>query len=304
MRLGFVLPHVGPLAGPETLAQVAERAEQVGYDTLWVTERSLWPLEPRTPYPLGTLAEEYKTVLDPLDSLTFAAARTSRIGLGTCVINLPWYRPVLLARRLTTIDVLSHGRLRLGVGIGWSRDEHDVAGSDFATRGARFEEAIAVLRAIWTTDPVEFHGEHYDVPRSFIGPKPVQQPCPPIYVGAFSPVALERVARIADGWVAAGFPIAETGETFARLRDAAAAAGRDADALELLVRAHVELRDEPLGDDRVPFAGSPEQVAADLAATAAIGAHEACVDVVFDPTVGSVDDLLDRLDTCYRLARG
>ena len=150
----------------------------------------------------ASLPDAYKTVLDPLDTLTFAAAQTNRIALGMAVLNLPWYSPVLLARRLTTIDVLSNGRLRAGFGMGWSEDEHDVAGSEFASRGKRLEEAVQVLKAIWTTEPVEFEGEYYSIPRSFIGPKPVQKPHPPIYIGAFMPQAIARVARIADGWVA------------------------------------------------------------------------------------------------------
>ncbi len=107
MRLGFFLPSIGPLAGPDALAQVASRAEELGFDSLWTTERLLVPLEPSAPYPAadGRIPEVYKTTLDPLHSLTFVAGQTSRIGLGVSVLNLPWYNPPLLARRLTTIDV-------------------------------------------------------------------------------------------------------------------------------------------------------------------------------------------------------
>jgi probable F420-dependent oxidoreductase len=302
VRLGYFLPHLGPAAGPDSITQVAEQAEQLGFDSLWVTERSLVPLDPKTPYPLGELPSEYRTVLDPLDALTFAAAKTSRVALGMGVLNLPWYSPVLLARRLTTIDVLSNGRLRAGFGMGWSEDEHDVAGSDFATRGKRLEEAIEVLKAIWTTDPVEFDGEFYSIPRSFIGPKPVQKPHPPIYVGAFMPRAIARVARIADGWVAAAFPPAVMGETFAGIKTAAQEAGRDPDSLELIVRANVELYEEPLGDDRVVFTGTLEQVASDISATRVIGASELCIDVTFDPAVQATEDFLSRMHLLYELA--
>jgi probable F420-dependent oxidoreductase len=206
MRLGFILPHIGPWAGPEALSRVATRAEEIGYDSLWVTERCLLPTDPITPYPLGPLPDVYKTVLDPLDALTFVAGQTSRVGLGTAVLNLPWYSPVLLSRRLATIDVLSNGRLRFGVGQGWSQDEYVVAGTPWEKRGKRFEEALTALKTIWTTDPVEFEGDFYSIPRSFIGPKPVQKPHPPIYLGAFSPKAAARVVRHADGWLA-GLPI-------------------------------------------------------------------------------------------------
>src|SRR5215471_18429833 len=130
MRLGFFLPQIGPLAGPVNLTHVAARAEEVGYDSLWTTERLLFPLETTAPYPVGdgTIPEVYKTVLDPLDALAFVAAQTSRIALGTSILNLPWYNPVLIARRLTSLDVLSSGRLRVGFGIGWSPEEYQAAG--------------------------------------------------------------------------------------------------------------------------------------------------------------------------------
>ena len=178
MRLGFFLPHIGPWAGPEALSRVATEAEGIGFDSLWVTERSLLPLDPITPYPLGTLPDVYRRVLDPLDALTFVAAQTSRVALGQAVINLPWYNPVLLSRRLATIDVLSNGRLRVGLGQGWSEDEYLAAGSSWQNRIARFEESMAVLKMIWTTDPVEFEGEYHTIPRSWIGPKPIQEPHP------------------------------------------------------------------------------------------------------------------------------
>jgi probable F420-dependent oxidoreductase len=302
VRLGFFLPQIGPWAGPEPIAQVARRAEELGFDSLWVTERSLVPLEPKTPYPLGELPDVYKTVLDPLDALTFAAAHTSRVALGTAILCLPWYSPVLVARRLTTIDVLSKGRLRAGFGIGWSEDEHDVAESDFATRGRRLEEAIHALKTIWTTDPVEFAGEFYSIPRSFIGPKPVQKPHPPIYIGAFAPPAIARAARVADGWIAAAFPVPTMAEVFAGIKRTAARAGRDPAALELIVRANVELSEQPLGQDRMVFKGTPEQIASDLSATREIGATEVIMDATFDPGVRSVDDFLGRMELLLRLA--
>ena len=111
MRLGFNIPNLGPAAGPENIVKVAQRAESLGYDTVWVTERLLWPINPQTPYagtPDGSLPEEYKLQLDPLDALTYAAAHTSRIGLGTSVLDMPYYNPVMLARSLTTLDVLAY----------------------------------------------------------------------------------------------------------------------------------------------------------------------------------------------------
>ena len=132
------------IAGPEAVIMVAKRAEELGFDSLWVLDRILWPVNPRAPYPLGdgSLPVQYKNVLDPLETLTFAAAHTSRIALATGVLNLPWYNPVLLARQLTTLDILSRGRLRVGFGIGWSPDEYEAAGATWQDRGKRADESI------------------------------------------------------------------------------------------------------------------------------------------------------------------
>jgi alkanesulfonate monooxygenase SsuD/methylene tetrahydromethanopterin reductase-like flavin-dependent oxidoreductase (luciferase family) len=133
------------------------------------------------------------------DALAFVAGQTKQIKLGTSVRDMPYYNPVMLARRLTTVDFLSNGRLCVGLGLGWSKDEADATGVDMKKRGAVADEFLQVLKAIWTTDPVEFHGKFYNIPRSYINPKPVQKPHPPIYLGAFVASALNRVAREADG---------------------------------------------------------------------------------------------------------
>jgi alkanesulfonate monooxygenase SsuD/methylene tetrahydromethanopterin reductase-like flavin-dependent oxidoreductase (luciferase family) len=122
-------------------------------------------------------------------------------------MEMLYYNPVLLARRLSTLDVLSHGRLRVGLGLGWSKDEFDATGVSLRERGARADEFLAVLQAIWTSDLVEFQGQFYRIPRSIIPPKPVQKPYPPIYLAAFVPPALRRLAQGADGWNPAGIPI-------------------------------------------------------------------------------------------------
>src|SRR5262249_25163125 len=165
VRIGFSLPQMGAIAGPESVTKIARRAEELGFDSLWVLDRLLYPLNPRTPYPIGdgSLPALYKRVLDPVETLTFAAAKTERIAVGTSVLNLPWYNPVLLARRLATLDVLSGGRLRLGFGIGWSQDEYEAAGMPWETRGKRADDYVNALKTIWTKDPVEMEGVNYKV---------------------------------------------------------------------------------------------------------------------------------------------
>src|SRR6478735_8419702 len=184
MKIGFALPNIGVVGTADGVSQVAIRAEALGYESLWTIERLLWPVKPQTPYPAtpdGLLPEPYKHVLDPLDTLTFAAARTRTIALGTSVLDIPYYNPVMLARRLSTLDLLSGGRLIVGLGLGWSKDEMDATGADMTKRGAMADEFIQALKSIWTTNPVEFHGKFYNIPKSYINPKPVQKPHPPIY---------------------------------------------------------------------------------------------------------------------------
>ena len=142
----------------------------------------------------------------------------------------------MLARRLTTVDILSRGRLRAGFGIGWSPDEYEAAGATWHDRGKRADESIEVLKKIWTTDPVEFHGKHYRIARSFIGPKPVQNPHPPIYMAAFAPSALKRVAAEADGRLPVGMPLSGVRAMFDEIKKMAKEAGRDPSALELIIR--------------------------------------------------------------------
>jgi len=283
MKLGFALPNVGPVATPAAVFTVAQRAEALGYHSLWTIERILWPVNPQVPYPVtpdGKLPEPYKHVLDPLDALTFAAAQTKKITLGTSVLDIPYYNPVLLARRLSTIDFLSNGRVRVGLGLGWSKDEMDATGADMKTRGARADEFLQVLKAIWTTSPAEFHGKFFQVPKSYIYPKPVQKPHPPIYLAAFAPPALKRLATMADGWNPVAIPAAGMAQMFDQIKQMAKDAGRDPSSLAMVVRANLELTDQPLGKERMIFSGTVDQVAEDVEACAGIGASE----VFFDPT--------------------
>jgi probable F420-dependent oxidoreductase len=305
MRIGFALPQVGSAVGPETLVTAAKRAEELGFDSLWVLDRILWPISPRAPYPIGdgSLPVKYKSVLDPLETLTFAAAHTRRVALGTSVLNLPWYNPVLLARQLTTLDVLSAGRLQIGFGIGWSPDEYEAAGVPWEERGKRADELIQALKKIWTTDPVEFQGQYYRIPKSVIGPKPVQKPHPPIYMAAYAPAALKRTASEADGWFPVGIPLSGIGPMFDVIKDMAKDAGRDPSTLALIVRANVEIHDAPIEKERVDFTGTLEQIADDIETTQKLGAAEIVFDVQFSPGVETASDIVARMEQLWRMAK-
>ena len=304
MRTGFVLPHIGPAASPDAIVRVAQRAEALGYDSLWVTDRLLYPLNPQTPYggtPDGTLPEPYKRVIDPVETLLFAAAHTRRIALGTSVLDMPFYSPVVLGRRLTALDVFSGGRLRAGFGQGWSKDEYDAIGIEPRGLGPRADEFIQVLTAIWTTDPVVFHGRYFRVPESIIQPKPVQKPHPPIYMAAYSPGALKRVATLANGWNPAGVPVDGMRQMMAQIRSMAQAGGRDPAAIELIVRANLSISPQPLDGERPLFSGTLEQIKADTNAVRTIGAHELFFDANFSPGVRSETDVLNIVEDIRRM---
>jgi probable F420-dependent oxidoreductase len=302
MRAGFILPQLGPAAGPEAVVTVAQRAEALGFASLWVTERLLWPLAPQSPFPAtpdGALPEVYQRALDPLETLTFVAAHTRRIALGTSVLNMPYYNPVVLARRLTTLDVLSGGRLRVGLGLGWSKDEYDATGASFTKgRGRRADEFLQVLKAIWTTDPVEFEGEFFRIPRSIIGIKPVQQPHPPIYLGQWIPAGLQRAARYADGWhpIAGLPPMQEIPRMMGELKRLAQAAGRDPAAMAVILRAHVTITPQPLGEGRGAFTGSLDEITRDVETVRAWGIDELAFDPTYSPDGQTVDGFLRSME--------
>src|SRR3990172_5614256 len=263
MRVGFALGNIGPIGTAANLIRIAQRAEALAYDSLWAVERLLWPVKPQSPYPVtpdGSLPEEYRHALDPLEAMTFVAAHTKKVALGTSVLDIPYYNPVMLARRVSTLDVLSGGRVRLGLGLGWSKDEHDALGAEMRHRGARADEFLQVLKAIWTTDPATFQGKFYTLPKSHIHPKPVQQPHPPIYMAAYVPAALERIARYADGWNPAGIPVDGMKQMFDGVKEMARAAGRDPGKVALIVRANLEIREAPRPKDGISFTGTMDQI--------------------------------------------
>ena len=306
MRLGFAVPQFGPDAGPNALLEVARLAEELGYDSLWVIERLLYPLNPKAPYPAtadGSLPLAYRRSLDPLATLAYLAAVTSRVRIGTSIINLPYHNPVLLARELGTIDVLSQGRLDVGLGVGWSPDEFEAIGVPMSGRGRRAEEALQVIEAIWRDNPVEFEGRYFRVPESYFDLKPVQKPRPPIYMAAYTPTTMDRVARLADGWIPSGVPLGAMEQMFAAIKQGAAEAGRDPSDLKLIVGANVAFHPAPLGDDRPIFAGSAEQIEEDIVATRKLGADKLIFNVLFSPDVGSTEDLLSHMEQLQAMAR-
>jgi probable F420-dependent oxidoreductase len=280
--LGFGLPVSGSWATPGAMIHLARLAEELGYVSLWTFQRVLQPLADDTP--------AYAAVHDAVLPLAHVASHTTRIGLGTATVCAPFSPPALLAKAMTTLDHLASGRLTVGVGMGWMPEEYEAAGVPYAGRGARFEEYLRCLVALWTEDPVEFRGEHYSVPLSHTGVRPVQRPHPPVLVGGAAPAALRRAGRLAQGWIGSTRQDLETlADSVELVREGAREAGRDPGAVRILLRAAVDLVDADPGPGRRPFHGTREQVLEDLAAVRLRGAGEVFVDLNFSPRVGSPD---------------
>jgi probable F420-dependent oxidoreductase len=282
--LGFGLPVSGSWATPGNVAAVARRAEERGYGSLWTFQRVAVPVD-------RDYGPQYRSVLDPVVALGFAAAVTSGVRLGVGVVNAPFLTPGILAKQLGTVDVLSDGRVDVGLGLGWAQHEFAVVTAPWERRGARLTEYVAALRALWADDPVAFSGEFYDIPPARVQPKPVQRPAPPILLGGSADVALRRAGRIADGWISGSRQdLTEIAEAVRTVRDSAEQAGRDPGVLRFVVRGVVQLGDEVVDDaGRRQLTGTAEQIRDDLGALHAAGATEVFLDLNFAPRVGSPD---------------
>lgn len=282
MQIGFGVPVSGSWATPATCTELAVKAERLGYASLWTFQRLLSPLDGDVPQ----LPPQYRSVHDPLTTVAYVAAKTSTIRLGVAVVNMPFYAPILLAKMLTTLDHLSDGRIDAGLGVGWSPDEFAAVGVPVEQRGARAEDHLACLRAIWTDDVVDHTGAFYRVPRSRVDPKPIQQPHPPILLGGMAPAALRRAGRSANGWISSSqADLAHIDDSIHVVQEAARAAGRDVGALRFVCRGVVKVRE----DERGPLTGSFDDIRADLADLATKGVTEVFVDLNFDPEIGSPD---------------
>jgi len=277
MKLGVGLPVSGSWATPDRIQQIAVRAEELGYDSLWTFQRLL---------AFDGIGEPYRSVLDPLLPLAFVAATTGRIRLGVAVFNMPFAAPVLLAKQLATLDVLSNGRVDAGLGTGWNELEFEAVGAALGERGARASEYVSVLRTLWTQEDPSFEGRFYRIGSAEFAPKPVQ-PRIPILLGGTAPPALRRAGRIADGWVSSSrADLDRMGESVRIVREAAEKAGRDPETLRLVCRGAVRLRPDR-DPERPALSGTVEQIRADVDRLAEQGMTELFFDLNFDPRIGS-----------------
>jgi probable F420-dependent oxidoreductase len=307
VEFGFSLPGRGPLASPDPILKIAQRAEALRYSSVFVTDHVVLPVSmARSAYPYsetrqlpGGGAQDY---LEPLAVLAWLAQATTKVRIGTSVLVIPYRNPVLAAKMLATIDQLSKGRVILGAGVGWLREEFEALGApSFDRRGAVSDEILGIFRTLWTRSPSSFRGEFFRFDDVKCLPAPVQKPHPPIWIGGHSRAALRRVARYGDGWHPVGAtPAALLGPDdmrtlMAELHRFMEAEGRDPAALTVAYKAPIYDTEVADADKRRPFSGPPAQVLEDIGTYERLGVHE----LIFD---FRSDDLAESLDRMERVA--
>lgn len=309
------MPQAGSQATRENVLHMAQMAESEGLDSLWVFERLLWPTHPQTPYPAtpdGSLPEEYQIMMDPLETLTFVSANTNKISLGTSVIDMLFHNPVVLARRFASLDIFSQGRSIAGFGIGWSKDEFQVSNVPFSNKGKRADEYVRVLKKIWTEENVEFKGQYYSIPQSKIGPKPLQKPHIPIYLGGFSPNTIKRIVENdLNGWLGIVVGVAPLGyvETIIKdFRNEAIKANKNADSFGIVLLAYPDLKENSFiasgnNTDRPTLTGTIDEIGEDIRKMRDLGVDHIAFGYNFSPLGKYIDKMIDLTKQLSRFAK-
>ena len=313
VAFGFTLPSRGPLARPEIVGRLARTADALRYDVVLVSDHVVLPTKTSAPYPYAPSGEfpggAHQDYLEPLVAMGWLLGVTRRVKIGVSVLVVPYRNPVVTAKQLATLDVLSGGRIVAGVGVGWWPEEFEALHAPpFAERGAVTDEYIRLMRTLWTEDLPRFEGKHYRIHDVTMFPKPLQKPGPPIWVGGQTDRAIRRAAELGDAWHpiglrgAAGLTPPELAEKLARLRDATVRAGRPADAVGVAFRAPLDLWPrgrKPAGGGptaATPLCGPAAKVIDDIRAYQAIGVRT----FVFD---SPVPDPKVMVETMSRFAR-
>jgi probable F420-dependent oxidoreductase len=302
MRYGFYLPTRGQTASPEALETLATRAEEWGFSSVMIADHIVFPvtIKSKYPYTVSGAFPGQGDALEQLSLMAFVAGKTRSLRLISSVMILPYRNPVVTAKMLATIDVLSRGRVTVGVGVGWLREEFEALGApDFDRRGAVSDEYLRIFKALWTQDPASYHGEFYRFDSVRCLPHPAQKPHPPIWVGGHSKAALRRVARLGDGWHPVGANPAvplrppELRALLDDLRRLTEAEGRDPSKLTISYKAPIydSGRGVDGGAERRPFSGSQQAIADDIGTFAGLGVSE----LIFDFRSDSLADSLDRM---------
>ena len=303
MKIGLTLPQAGQgEAARENVINAARQAEENRFDSVWVFERLLWPTKPQTPYPAtpdGSLPIQYQDVLDPLETLTFVAASTKNIRLGTSVVDVLFHNPVVLARRFATLDLLSEGRSIAGLGIGWSKDEFQASNVPFNNRGKRANEFVQILKKVWTDDIVEFKGQFYNVPASKIGPKPVQKPHMPVYQGGFSPNAFDRFIEYdLNGWLPVmGMPLDQFENMLNIIKDKTIKHSKNPSQFDHVLLTYPNVIEDSSvsskDSKRFPMTGTIDEIGGDITKIKELGIGHIIFGYNFSPIFKDVDKMIE-----------
>lgn len=287
MKIGVTVPNNWGVENVHDVVALGQQAEQLGFDSIWTMDHL---------FNIGFVRDrlDNKPYFHPLGILSFVAARTSTITLGTSVMVLPYHNPIELAKYSATLDQLSGGRFVLGVGAGGTREESDALGLDFHRRGAVANEMMRVMRELWTSDMPAVSGANWRFDNLRFSPKPVQRPLP-MWVGGASPGAMKRAATLGDGWHPNGLSPENYRAGAQQIKDMAAAAGRDPGEICLSLRANIRLN-LPAGATPSPFDGSSQEMVDAIGDYARVGVEH----VVLAPDSGNVALLRDKMQQIAR----
>ncbi len=295
MKFGISVIVRGDAAGPDTFARMGEHAEALGWDCLWVSDHLVMPAMKTSRYPGradGQLPAAWRqTYYQPFSVLNYLAALTTRVRLGMSVLILPMRNPIEVAAQVAEMDQLSGGRVNLGIGVGWYREEFEALGYEFSSRGRRTDDGLQILQALWRQEQTTIDGPYYRFERAEMGPKPVQQPRPPIYIGGNSAAARERLVRYGDVWHPFRITPAEIAAARPHLAQAFEAAGRPQVELPIAPKLPLTFQSGPAAAGQFPCEGRPDDIVDGIKRYIDVGASEFCFDIVSETLAVALDTM-------------
>ena len=292
MKFGICIPNNWGMEDVQSIFQVATRAEELGFDSVWVSEHIF-----NTSYIFDRIGD--KPYYDPLAILSYVSAITKKVGLGTSVLVLPYHNPIRLAKTAATLDVMSGGRLILGVGVGVIEEELNAMGASLAERGSMSDEAIAIMKELWTQEDPSFQGSYHSFSGMKFSPKPLQKPHMPLLIGGLSHSAIRRAARVGDGWHASTVSAEELTQGVGYLQECARAAGRDVSEIPVSVRLDMGISSatsNTYGRSRYSLGADAEEITRNSQAFERLGVET----IVIAPTTGDTGETLAALEMLTR----
>ncbi len=301
MKIGCSLIVRGNHATRENIRAMAERAEALDFDSVWASDHIIIPPRVTSTYPGSAtgLFPDYwlERYFEPMAVLNYVSGCTERVQLGTSVLILPMRNPIEVAKEIAGADVLSGGRILFGVGVGWFKEEFDVLREPFHERGRRADEYLQICKALWTEEPASFAGKYYQFKEANFGPKPDQQPHPPILIAGHSEAAMRRAVRFGNGWHPFGLTPDELEPLVEKFHGVVREEGRSLAEIEITLKARLRFGESP--DPQPHTSGSPEQVLATVQRYQALGVAHLILDFIPE----TIDNAMATLDCFAREVR-